>query len=154
MQDTGYTSREAAQISGVPFFTVDYWDRSRFLKPSIARSTGRGRGRGRLYSYTDLLRLRIARELREQQVSLQTLRHVVKRLGERSEGLQGARFVVVGKQIDLVADFDELIALLRDRHRTFGFLLDLSSIQSAVAERAAKHGPRRRVPAGARLARR
>ena len=61
----GFTSREAARISGVPFFTVDYWDRSKFLKPSIARSAGRGRGRGRLYSYSDILRLRIARELRE-----------------------------------------------------------------------------------------
>ena len=42
MFENGYTSREAARISGVPFFTVDYWDRSRFLKPSIARSAGRG----------------------------------------------------------------------------------------------------------------
>lgn len=147
----GFTSREAARISGVPFFTVDYWDRSKFLKPSIARSAGRGKGRGRLYSYADILRLRIARELREQHVSLQTLRHVVKRLGEIATGLDQARYVFVGERVELVADFAALSEILRAKARTFGFLLDLSEIQRGVAERAAKvRSPR--APAGSRLA--
>jgi DNA-binding transcriptional MerR regulator len=147
----GFTSREAARISGVPFFTVDYWDRSKFLKPSIARSAGRGRGRGRLYSYADLLRLRIARELREQHVSLQTLRHVVKRLGEIATGLEASRYVFVGEKVELVADFPALSEILRTKARTFGFLLDLSEIQRGVAERTLKvRSPR--APAGSRLA--
>jgi DNA-binding transcriptional MerR regulator len=152
MLEARYTSREAAQISGVPFFTVDYWDRSKFLKPSIARSAGRGRGRGRLYSYADILRLRIARELREQHVSLQTLRHVVKRLAERAAGLIDARYVVVGRKVELAADFDALVELLRTDRRTFGFLLDLTEIQRGVAERAAKLRSRGRAPVGAKLA--
>ncbi len=147
----GFTSREAARISGVPFFTVDYWDRSRFLKPSIARSAGRGRGRGRLYSYADLLRLRIARELREQHVSLQTLRHVVKRLGEIAGGLDKARYVFVAEKVELVADFAALTEILRTKARTFGFLLDLSEIQRGIAERAVK-ARSQRAPAGSRLA--
>ena len=147
----GYTSREAARLSAVPFFTVDYWDRSKFLKPSIARSLGRGRGRGRLYSYSDILRLRIARELREQHVSFQTLRHVVRRLGEIEAGLDKARYVFVGQKVELVASFDELVDVLRSRTRHFGFLLDLSEIQRGVAERAASlRSPR--APAGSRLA--
>lgn len=153
MSEPGFTSREAAQISGVPFFTVDYWDRSKFLKPSIARSTGRGRGHGRLYSYADTLRLRIARELREQHVSVQTLRHVVKRLAERAEGLAAARYVFVAQKVELVADIDQLFALLRSRGRTFGFLLDLTEIQGGVAARAAKLRSPKRAPAGAKLAR-
>lgn len=147
----GYTSREAARLSAVPFFTVDYWDRSKFLQPSIARSHGRGRGRGRLYSYSDILRLRIARELREQHVSFQTLRHVVKRLGEIEAGLDKARYVFVGQKVELVANFDELVDVLSSRTRHFGFLLDLSEIQRGVAERAARlRSPR--APAGSRLA--
>ena len=152
MSQTGFTSREASRISGVPFFTVDYWDRSRFLKPSIARSSGRGRGRGRLYSYGDLLRLRIARELREQHVSLQTLRHVVQQLGQCAERLAGARYVVVGKKVELAKDFDELVLLLGNGKRTFGFLLDVAEIQAGVAQRAERAKAPRRAPAGARLA--
>jgi DNA-binding transcriptional MerR regulator len=153
MREAGFTSRQAARISGVPFFTVDYWDRSGFLKPSIARSSGRGRGRGRLYSYADLLRLRIARELRDQRVSLQTLRHVVKRLGERGVDLSGTRYVVVSRKIQVAADFDELVGILRSGRRAFGFLLDLSEIQDAVATRSAKIVSRTPAPAEAGRAR-
>jgi DNA-binding transcriptional MerR regulator len=145
----GFTSREAAQISGVPFFTVDYWDRSKFLKPSIARSTGRGKGHGRLYSYGDILRLRIARELREQHVSLQTLRYVVERLGEKAQGLSEARYVVVGKGVQLARDLDELVEILRTGRRTFGFVLDLIEIQSGVAARAEKLARRLRARSAA-----
>ena len=150
--ESGFTSREAARIADVPFFTVDYWDRSKFLKPSIALSTGRGRGRGRLYSYSDALRLRIARELREQHVSLQTLRHVVRRLGERAEDLKGARYVFVGEKIELAESFEALMRIVRAHGRTFGFLLDLGQIQRGVAQRAAKLRGRRRT-AAERLAR-
>lgn len=142
MTEEGYSSREAAQISGVPFFTVDYWDRSRFVRPSIASSSGRGRGRGRRYSYTDILRLRIARELREQHVSLQTLRYVLERLAARPAGLREARYVFVGSRIQLARDFEELIGLLRAGKRVLGFVLDLTGIQSGVAARAAKHEQR------------
>ncbi len=152
-KDGGFTSREAARVSGVPFFTVDYWDRSKFLKPSIARSTGRGRGRGRLYSYADTLRLRIARELREQHVSLLTLRYVVKRLGERAEELMDARYVFVGRKIELARTFDELTKVLRARGNSFGFFLDLADIQKGVAERAAHLRNPRRSPAGSHLVR-
>lgn len=133
-----FTSREAARISGVPFFTLDYWDRSAFLKPSIARSTGRGRGHGRLYSYGDVLRLRIARELRNQHVSLQTLRFVVRRLADRARDLATAHYVVVGKTIRLAASFDELVRVLRSERRPFAFVLDLGDIQDAIAGRATR----------------
>lgn len=153
MEDTGYTSSEAARVSGVPFFTVDYWDRSKFLKPSIARSAGRGRGRGRLYSLGDVYLLRIARELREQHVSLRTLRHVVKRLSERSSELSTASYVYVGRQVELLASFDELVGLLRGGDHSFGFVLSLVEIQSGVSGRIAKLRSPRRAPAGSRLAR-
>jgi DNA-binding transcriptional MerR regulator len=153
MQESGYTSRQAARISGVPFFTVDYWDRSKFIKPSISPSAGRGRGRGRLYSYADLIRLRIARELREQQVSIQTLRHVVKRLGERAQDLVGAGYVFVGRQVELAEDFDGLVAILKKPGRSFGFVLDLGGIKKGVAERARRAATPGRAPAGSRLAR-
>jgi len=128
-----FTSKEAARISGVPFFTVDSWDRTRFLQPSVTKSGGRGRGRERFYSYEDVLRLRIARELRDQHVSLQTLRYVVTKLGARVRGLRRARYVLVGRSLRLAETFDELVGLLKRGQGTFGFILDLSQIARAVA---------------------
>lgn len=131
-----FTSMQAARLSGVPFFTVDSWDRTRFLQPSVTRAGGRGRGRERFYSYEDVLRLRIARELRDQHVSLQTLRHVVSKLARQNRGLRTARYVLVGRRVQLARSFDELVACLRRARWVFGFLLDLTDVARAIGERA------------------
>jgi DNA-binding transcriptional MerR regulator len=121
----------------VPFFTVDYWDRTGFLVPTIAKGEGRGKGRQRMYSYGDIIRLRIARELRDQKVSLETLRAIVRKLAGSTSELATARFALVGRDVEIAASFAELMALLRRPGRqTFGVLLDLRVLLEAVRERA------------------
>ncbi len=51
-----YTSREAEQVSGVPFFTIDYWGRTRFLVPSVAEGNGRGKKNRRVAATRSLRR--------------------------------------------------------------------------------------------------
>lgn len=132
-----YTSREAARVSGVPFFTVDYWDRSKFLRPSIAKGDGRGKGRQRMYSYRDIILLRVARELREQKVSLETLRSVVRKLASCTSDLATARYAVVGREIETARNSAEMMSILRrSERRTFGVLLDLRALLETVRERA------------------
>jgi len=133
-----YTSRQAAQVSGVPFFTIDYWGRTKTLVPSVAQGQGRGKGRQRMYSYGDLIRLRIARELREQQVSLETLRSVIHKLADVTNDLAKAAFVVVGSEVEMARDATELATILRrpGRH-VFGVILDLRELLKTVRERAA-----------------
>jgi DNA-binding transcriptional MerR regulator len=132
-----YTSREAAQASGVPFFTVDYWDRTRFLVPTVSPGKGRGKGRQRLYSYGDLVRLRIARELREQRVSLETLRAIVRKLAQATDRLAGAKWVLVGSQVETARTPAELAALLgRSGRKSFGVVLDLRGSLAMVRKRA------------------
>lgn len=134
-----FTSREAAIASGVPFFTIDYWGRTRFLVPTVSEGNGRGKGRQRLYSYGDLIRLAIARELRDQRVSLETLRSIVQRLAPHAAELAGARYAVVGRDVELATSDDELLAILRRRgRRTFGIVLDLRELVGDVRERAAR----------------
>jgi DNA-binding transcriptional MerR regulator len=141
-----YTSREAAEVSEVPFFTIDYWGRTKFLVPTVAEGRGRGKGRQRMYSYGDLIRMRIARELREQKVSLETLRTIVQRLAPVSRDLASAQFVLVGREVEIAGSRAELMAILsRPRRRTFGVLLDLRDILETVRENARQlaAGPRR-----------
>jgi len=132
-----YTSREAARLSGVPFFTVDYWDRSRFLEPTVAKGEGRGKGRERMYSYGDVIRLRIARELREQKVSLETLRAIVRKLAPVTGEIATARYLIVDRKVETARDAAELAHILRrPRRRVFGVLLDLRAVLKTVRERA------------------
>jgi DNA-binding transcriptional MerR regulator len=137
LTERAYTSREAAQVSGVPFFTVDYWGRTKFLIPTVAPGAGRGKGRQRIYSYGDVLRLSIARELRDQKVSLETLRTIIHKLAAVSAELPTSHFVLVGREVEMARSITEMQALLRRAgRRTFGVLLDLRTVTKTVRSRA------------------
>ncbi len=71
----GYRTPQVAAITGVNPKTLHYWDHTGFLSPGIARS--QGTGTRRIYSFPDLVALRVVRELREAGISLQSLRQVV-----------------------------------------------------------------------------
>src|SRR5205823_4600908 len=76
-----FTTSQAARLAGLKYATVDYWDRTGFLSPSVAPATGKGSDR--LYAFQDLVALRVARELRAAGVSLQCLREVVQFLRDQ-----------------------------------------------------------------------
>ena len=82
-----FSTGDAVRITGVSFRNIDYWARTKFIVPSIAEA--QGTGTERRYSFSDLLALRVARELREAGVSTQSLRRVVEFLRTR-EGLDPA----------------------------------------------------------------
>jgi DNA-binding transcriptional MerR regulator len=79
----GFRTPQAAKATGVNPKTLHYLDRTGFLSPSIRPS--HGTGTRRVYSFQDLLALRVARELRDAGVSLQALRRVVAFLRNREE---------------------------------------------------------------------
>ncbi len=125
----GFSTAEAARLSGLTPRQLDHWDRLGFLKPS-ARSAA-GYGTARRYSFTDLVRLRVAARLRSSGVGLARLRRcaeVLKRLDVAGEGdLGGARLVVVGERILWVKSDRELVDLLKD-----GQLMLVCSLEDAV----------------------
>ena len=68
-----FTAREAERLTGLTPKRLQYWDETGFITPSIA---GRlGRGWPRLYSFRDLVQLRVAANLRTL-LSLQALRRL------------------------------------------------------------------------------
>ncbi len=58
-EDGAYTAERAAALSGVPKSTIHYWARNRVLVPDVSGE------KVRLWSYSDLLRLRIIYWLRQ-----------------------------------------------------------------------------------------
>ncbi len=69
-----FSSRAVQRLTGLTARQLQYWDETGFLHPSI--STRRGRGTLRLYSFPDLVALKVAAELRGT-LPLQTLRRLV-----------------------------------------------------------------------------
>lgn len=68
-----FTTRDAQRLTGLTGRRLQYWDETGFITPSVAAR--QGRGWPRLYSFRDLVQLRIAAQLRER-VSLQALRRL------------------------------------------------------------------------------
>jgi uncharacterized protein (DUF433 family) len=60
-------------LTGLSSRRLQYWDETAFIRPSIASRLGRGSPR--LYSFQDLVQLRVAGQLRDN-LSLQTLRRL------------------------------------------------------------------------------
>lgn len=66
-----FSTLEAKALTGVSLRRLQYWDETGFIRPSVAAREGRGSPR--LYSFRDLVQLRIVARLRSQ-LSLQALR--------------------------------------------------------------------------------
>jgi uncharacterized protein (DUF433 family) len=68
-----FTTHESERLTGLTPRRLQYWDETGFITPSVAAR--RGRGSPRLYSFQDLVQLRIAAQLRDR-LSLQALRRL------------------------------------------------------------------------------
>jgi DNA-binding transcriptional MerR regulator len=128
MAKENFSTGEAVRITGVSFRNIDYWARTHFIVPSIAEA--RGTGTERKYSFSDLLALRVARELREAGVSTQSLRRIVDFLRARkglTQPLAGCRLIVTGSDVQVATSPEKVMsALLRPGQTSLAFVFDLA----------------------------
>ncbi|MHB8460148.1 MAG: DUF433 domain-containing protein [Candidatus Limnocylindrales bacterium] len=68
-----FTTDEARRLTGLSARRLRYWDETDFIRPPVAAR--QGRGLPRLYSFRDLIQLRVAVQLRDR-LSLQALRRL------------------------------------------------------------------------------
>ncbi len=100
----GFPTQTAATLTGVTRKTLENWDRRGFLKPSIKGA--RGHGLSRIYSFRDLIAIRVADDLRAQGIEVHKLRRVVEYLRKRkgldfttSDVLAGTMLVTDGVDV-------------------------------------------------------
>jgi DNA-binding transcriptional MerR regulator len=101
-QPDGFPTPIAAKITGVSVDTLDSWERRGFLKASI-RPAG-GHGVARVYSFRDLIAVRVAHELRSTGIPPQALRKVVAYLCARrglspTDALASTNLVTDGRDV-------------------------------------------------------
>lgn len=115
VRQDGFTPRQVGRLAGVKYDTLDYWATTGFLRPTLVPAAGTGSVRR--YSFADVVAARVARDLREQGVSLQALRRVVSELrrlkGLERQPLSAAKLVVCGRDVLVLHSDDELVSALR-----------------------------------------
>jgi DNA-binding transcriptional MerR regulator len=131
-----FSTGDAVRITGVSFRNIDYWARTRFIVPSIEEA--KGTGTERKYSFSDLLALRVARELREAGISTQSLRRVVEFLRTRrglTNPLAECRLIVTGSDVQVATSHERIMsALLRPGQTSFAFVFDLARTVGEMKE--------------------
>ena len=101
-----YNTNTIIKITGLTQRQVDYWDRTHFIKPSIKEASGYGTAR--LYSFKDLVQLKVAKTLIDKGVSLQKIRKAItylkKNFPDIQKPLSEMRFLTDSETIFILTD--------------------------------------------------
>ncbi len=117
--DEGYRGPTACRVAGITYRQLDYWARTGLVEPSIRSATGSGTQR--LYSFRDVLVLKVVKRLLDTGVSLQQIRLAVAQLRERGvDDLAQLTLMSDGASVYECTSNDEVIDLLQGGQGVFG----------------------------------
>ncbi len=74
----GFSAEVAHRVVGISYRQLDYWDKTGLLRPSVQRA--RGKGSRRIYSFEDLVELRVIANLLAVGISLPAVRKATRYL--------------------------------------------------------------------------
>ncbi|NMO00313.1 MerR family transcriptional regulator [Gordonia sp. TBRC 11910] len=115
----GYRVPSACQIAGITYRQLDYWARTSLVVPSIRSAAGSGSQR--LYSFKDILVLKIVKRLLDTGISLQNIRVAVDHL--RSRGVEDLARITLfsdGTTVYECTSAEEVVDLLQGGQGVFG----------------------------------
>ena len=117
--DTGYRGPTACNAAGITYRQLDYWARTGLVEPSIRNAAGSGSQR--LYSFRDILVLKVVKRLLDTGVSLQQIRTAVGELRERGiDDLAQITLMSDGASVYALTSPDEIVDLLQGGQGVFG----------------------------------
>ena len=123
----GFTAAEACRYSRCTSHQLRYWDRIGLVKPSLQGTGGRP-GVRRLYSFRDLVSLKVISSLLERGMSLQRVRTAYDYLRKKAEldtHLSSVKLVTDGRSIyQMYRNDDELEDLLKEGQMAFYLAID------------------------------
>ena len=119
---TGYRGVTACQAVGISYRQLDYWARTTLVVPSIRDATGSGTQR--LYSFRDLVVLKVVKRLLDAGVSLQNIRRAIETLRSRGvEDLAGITLISDGTTVYECRSPEEVVDLLQGGQGVFGIAI-------------------------------
>ncbi len=121
-EDLGFRGPVACRAADITYRQLDYWARTGLVVPEI-RTAG-GSGTQRLYSFRDLLILKVIKRLIDAGISLQQIRTAIEHLRARGvEDLTEVTLMSDGISVYECTSDDEVIDLLKGGQGMFGIAL-------------------------------
>ena len=120
--DLGYRGPTACSAAGITYRQLDYWARTGLIEPTVRGA--KGSGSQRLYSFRDILILKIIKRLLDAGISLQQIRTAVSHLRERgTDDLTHVTLMSDGASVYECTSNDEVIDLLQGGQGVFGIAI-------------------------------
>lgn len=120
--DAGFRGPMACSAAGITYRQLDYWARTGLVDPTVRSATGSGTQR--LYSFKDILLLKIIKRLLDAGVSLQQIRIAIDHLRVRgTDDLTQVTLMSDGASVYECRSADEVIDLLRGGQGVFGIAI-------------------------------
>lgn len=132
-----FTTQQAARLAGFKSVSmIDYLCRSGVLVPS--RRSSPGRGRSRLYTWDDLIYLRVLNKLLEKGLPVRGLKKALKAAKKISprfhRDTKPLKYLITdGKDVWLRQSESEIIRVI-DGQLEFAFILDLHQVHKEVTD--------------------
>lgn len=146
IDNRGYRAPQVCNIVGITYRQLDYWARTKLLRPSLAEA--QGSGSQRLYSFGDIVQLRVVKRLLDAGMSLKKIRSAMDILRAElssDDPLSDVTLLSDGVTIYAAHSSDEVVDVFRRGQGVFGIavgpvqaelegeLLNLFPDQPAVA---------------------
>ncbi len=121
-ENLGYRGPTACKAAGITYRQLDYWARTHLVEPTVR--SAQGSGSQRLYSFRDVLVLKIVKSLLDTGVSLQQIRTSVEHLRARGvEDLAGITLMSDGASVYECTSATEVIDLVQAGQGVFGIAI-------------------------------
>jgi DNA-binding transcriptional MerR regulator len=133
--DTGYRGPTACNAAGITYRQLDYWARTGLIEPTVRGA--KGSGSQRLYSFQDILLLKVVKRLLDAGISLQQIRTAVQHLRQRgTEDLTRVTLMSDGVSVYECTNNEEIIDLLQGGQGVFGIAIGgvWNEIEGTLAE--------------------
>lgn len=120
--ESGYRGPVACEAAGITYRQLDYWARTGLVEPSLRAASGSGSQR--LYSFKDILVLKVVKRLLDAGISLQQVRVAVANLTDRGvDDLASITLMSDGASVYECASADEIVDLLEGGQGVFGIAI-------------------------------
>lgn len=139
-EEIGYRGPTACAAAGITYRQLDYWARTGLVEPSVRPAYGSGTQR--LYSFHDVVVLKIVKRFLDTGVALQNIRTAVQHLRERGfADLERMTLMSDGATVYECTSPDEVVGLLQGGQGVFGIAVGVvrRDVENALSQ---LHGER------------
>ena len=103
----GFSGTQAAEVVGISYRQLDYWARTNLVRPSSCDASGSGSRR--VYTYRDLLELRVIKSLLDAGIKLESVREVFNYLRSHVDTEIAAAHIVISGQAFVLCQGDQVV---------------------------------------------